>query len=169
MKLSRTLQLLPGLATIAVAALSPSAALAHVTDCPVCGLKVVQGTKSQDNEVVLRNGKKKIEYRCIYCALADAKKYEGDLIVYSPSETQVKPVIRRADGKWSVVKEQNGTLILEEGAVFLNDFKSHQKCAMLSRAFHSMAAFEKYAAANKALDAKALTLEEMVAAAGKHG
>ena len=51
-----------------------SRALAHEVPCPLCGLKVVQATKAQDNEVVLRFGKKRIEYRCVYCALADAKK-----------------------------------------------------------------------------------------------
>jgi hypothetical protein len=38
---------------------------------------------------------------------------------------------------------------------------------MLSRAFHTKAVFDKYVAANKVADAKALTLDEMVEAATK--
>lgn len=146
----------------------PAFAAAHEVPCPFCGLKVVQGTKTQDNEVVLRYGKKKIEYRCVYCALADAKRYDGDLIVYAPSEAVGKPVLlQRTAGKWSVVKEADGKLVPEEGVVFINDFKSHPKCAMLSRAFHTKAGFDKYTTDNRLKDAKALTLEEMVEAAEK--
>ena len=158
---------LSALATLGLFA-APSA-LAHDVPCPLCGLKVVQATKSQDNEVVLRFGKKRIEYRCATCVLTDAKKYDGDLIVYAPSETKGKPVIlQRTAGKWAAVKDEGGKLVPEEGAAFLNDFKSHAKCAMLSRAFHTKAGFDKYVAANKVADAKALSLDEMVAqAAGK--
>lgn len=155
------------LATLGLVAV-PSA-LAHPVPCPVCGLKLVEGTKTQDNEVVLRYGKKKIEYRCAYCAIADSKKYDGDIVIYAPSETKGKPVLlQRSAGKWSVVKEQGGKLVPEEGAVFLNDFKSHAKCAMLSRAFHTKEAFDKYVAANKVADAKALSLDEMVGASTKN-
>ncbi|RYG26108.1 hypothetical protein EON82_04560 [bacterium] len=146
----------------------PFVASAHDVPCPVCGLKVVQATKSLDNEVVLRYGRKKIEYRCVYCALADAKKYDGDLIVYAPSETKGKPVLlQRAAGKWSTVKEADGKLVPEEGVVFINDFKSHAKCAALSRAFHSKEALDKYVAENKVENAKALTLDEIVAVVSK--
>lgn len=146
----------------------PTFALAHEVPCPVCGLKVVQNTKTMDNEVVLRYGKKKIEYRCVYCAIADARKYDGDVIVYAPSEAKGKPVLlQRAAGKWSAVKEADGKLVPEEGVVFINDFKSHAKCAALSRAFHTKEAFDKYVAANKVTDAKALTLDQMVEVATK--
>jgi hypothetical protein len=155
---------------VALASLFASSAVyAHDVPCPLCGMKVVQATPTQDNEVVLRYGKKKIEYRCVYCAIADSKKYNGDLIVYAPSETKGKPVIlQRTAGKWSVVKDQDGKLVPEEDAVFINDFKSHAQCATLSRAFHTKSGFEKYATANKVTDSKALTLEEMVAAATKN-
>jgi hypothetical protein len=144
--------------------LSP-AALAHEVPCPLCGLKVVQATKTQDNEVVLRFGKKRIEYRCVYCALADAKKYDGDLFVYAPSETKGKPVIlSRAAGRWSVVKVEGERIVPAEGAVFLNAFDGHKECAALSRAFHSQAGFDAYKP--KAKDAKSLTLDEMLAKAG---
>lgn len=133
-------------------------AWAHEVPCPLCGLKVVQSTKDQDNEVVLRYGKKKIEYRCVYCVLVDAAKYEGDLYVYAPSETKGKPIILlRTEGKWAAVKDVDGKLVPEEGVVFLNDFSDHGKCALRSRAFRSKEALEKYAKG-----AKALTLEEML-------
>ena len=136
-------------------------ALAHDVPCPLCGLKVVQGTKTQDNEVVLRYGKKKIEYRCIYCVFADAKKYDGDLTVYAPSETKDKPVLlRREAGKWRAVKDVDGKLVPEDGVVFLNAFVSHKDCAALSRAFHTKAGFDAYKA--KAKDAQPLTLEAML-------
>lgn len=151
-------------AVVAVSALS-LAAFAHDVPCPLCGLKLVQATKTQDNEVVLRFGKKKIEYRCVYCALADAKKYDGDLFVYAPSETKGKPVIlQRAAGKWSVVKEADGKLVPEDGVVFLNAFKGHKECAGLSRAFHSKAGFDAYA--DKPKDAKPLDLAGMLEKAG---
>lgn len=156
---------------IAVASLAiPAAAMAHEVPCPLCGLKVVQNTKTQDNEVVLRYGKKKIEYRCVYCAIGDGKKYEGDLIVYAPSEKKGEPVLlQRTAGKWSVVKNEGGKLVPAEGVVFINDVRNHAKCAMLSRAFHSKEAFEKYAAENKVGDLKPLTLDELVAAIEKNG
>ena len=148
-----------------LALLLPPLALAHEVPCPLCGLKVVQGTKTQDNEVVLRFGKKRIEYRCVYCALADAKKYDGDLFVYAPSETKGKPVIlARAAGKWGVVESKDGDLVPKSGAVFLNAFESHKECAALSRAFHDRKGFDEYKP--KAKGAKPLTLDEMLAKAG---
>ena len=45
-------------------------AAAHETDCPYCKLKVVQDTKEMDNEVLLRYGNKRIEYRCVMCGRA---------------------------------------------------------------------------------------------------
>ena len=137
-------------------------ALAHEVPCPLCGLKVVQSTKKQDNEVVLRFGNKRIEYRCVYCALADAKKYDGDLFVYAPSETKGQPVIlRRKAGAWAVVRI-DGEEIVPAEAVFLNAFESHKGCAMLSRAYHTQAGFDKDAPKG----AKSLTLEAMLAKAG---
>lgn len=137
-------------------------AVAHEVPCPLCGMKVVQATKTQDNEVVLRFGKKRIEYRCVYCALADAKRYDGDLFVYAPSETKGKPVIlARQAGKWSVVKVEGEKLVPAEGAVFLNAFENHKDCAALSRAFHSQAGFDAYRTKGK--NAKPLTLDAFLA------
>ncbi len=128
-------------------------ASAHEADCPYCKLKVVQNTKTQDNEVVVKVGNKRIEYRCIYCVIKDQKRYKGDLVVYTPSEKVGEPVVlKRIDGKWTG----------PEGAVFLNTFKKHAQCAELSRAFSSAAALDKYVKENKVTDAKALSLAEFI-------
>jgi len=144
----------------------PAVAMAHEVPCPFCGMKVVQATKTQDNEVVLRFGKKKIEYRCVYCALADAGKYDGDLVVYAPSETKGKPVLlTRTSGRWAVVKEEEGKLAPEEGVVFLNSFTDHTQCATMSRAFHSKDGLNRYVKNDP--KAKALSLDEMLVAVAK--
>ncbi len=129
-------------------------ASAHEGDCPYCKLKLVQNTKDQDNEVVLKMGNKRIEYRCLFCVFKDQGRYKSDLVVYAPSEKVGEPVIlKRTAGKWSA----------PEGAVFLNTFKKHADCAALSRAFSSKEAFEKYVKANSVQEAKALTLEQFIA------
>ncbi len=130
-----------------------SIASAHEADCPYCKLKLVQNTKTQDNEVVVKVGNKRIEYRCLYCVIKDQKRYKGDLVVYSPSEKVGEPVVlKRTDGKWTG----------PEGAVFLNTFKKHAECAELSRAFSSKAAFDKYVNENKVTDARALSISEFI-------
>jgi len=134
---------------LSVAAVS----VAHEGDCPFCKLKLVQNTADQDNEVVLRFGNKKIEYRCIFCVFKDQKRYKGDLVVYAPSEKVGEPVIlKRTDGKWTA----------PEGVVFLNSFKKHVDCAALSRAFSSVAAYDAYVKKNDLKETKAFTLAEFV-------
>ena len=130
-----------------------ASAFAHEGDCPYCKLPLVQNTKEQDNEVVLKLGNKRIEYRCVYCVFKDQARYKGDLVVYAPSEKVGEPVVlKRTAGKW----------IAPEGAVFLNQFKKHAQCAELSRAFSSVKAMEAYAIKNKIADAKPLTLEQLL-------
>ncbi|MBL8115518.1 MAG: hypothetical protein JNK60_21735, partial [Acidobacteria bacterium] len=51
----------------------PIPARAHETKCPFCRKPVVQDTADLDNEVALKFGKKRIEYRCVLCAIAEAK------------------------------------------------------------------------------------------------
>jgi len=149
--MKQTLLTLVLLVTVAFGAVTP--AIAHEADCPYCKMKLVQNTKEMDNEVVVKIGNKRIEYRCIFCVLKDQKKFTGDLTVYAPSETVGKPVIlKRTAGKWSTL----------EGTVFLNAFKKHAECAELSRTFSSKAAFDKYVTKNEIANAKALTLEEML-------
>jgi hypothetical protein len=136
-----------------------SIASAHEADCPYCKLKLVQNTKELDNEVVVKVGNKRIEYRCLYCVIKDQKRYKGDLVVYSPSEKVGAPVIlKRTGGKWSA----------PEGAVFLSTFKKHKDCAALSRAFTNKAAFDSYIKKNPSEGAKALTLDQFLAEVAKN-
>jgi hypothetical protein len=127
--------------------------VAHETDCPYCKLPVLQNTEQLDNEVVVKFGNKRIEYRCIACVILDQKRYTGDLIVYAPSEKIGEPVvIKRIAGKWST----------SEGVVLINQFKKHADCAQLSRAFHSRNAFDAFVTKNQIVEPKALTLEQFL-------
>jgi hypothetical protein len=136
----------------------PSLASAHEGDCPYCKMKLVQNTKDQDNEVVVKFGNKRIEYRCVYCVVKDQGRYKADLVVYAPSEKVGEPVVmKRTAGKWSA----------PEGSVFLNTFTKHAQCAELSRAFSNRAAFDTYIKKNNVQNAKALTLEEFLALVAK--
>ena len=131
-------------------------ALAHEGKCPVCKLDVPQDTSTQDNEVALKSGRKRIEYRCVYCALTDSKSYTGDITILAPSDVQGKPVmLMRKDGKWSV---------MPENAVFVGQKVSHRSCQLGYRAFTSKAAFDAWVHKNHELlgDAKPLSLQEMV-------
>jgi hypothetical protein len=133
-----------------------SPALAHETDCPYCKLPVIQDTKEIDNEVVLRFGNKRIEYRCVMCAMAHAKKRTGDLTILAPSNVKGKPVvINRKDGKWS---SEPGT------ALFVFEKGSHSECQDRYRAVANKAEFDKYVAGKGAMlkDAKPITLAELV-------
>jgi hypothetical protein len=131
-------------------------AVVHEVPCQFCNLMVVQNTETQDNEVVLQFGNKKIEYRCVYCAISDSGRYRGDIVIYAPSEKVGAPVIiLRKEGKWATRSEQ---------AVFINMFKEHPQCAELSRAFHTREAFDAYVAKHKVENPKALKLDELVEA-----
>lgn len=133
-------------------------AMAHEGDCPYCKLKLVQNTKEQDNEVVLKAGNKRIEYRCMYCVIKDQNRYKGDLVVYAPSEKVGEPVVlKRTAGKWTA----------PEGAVFINTFTKHAQCAELSRAFSNQAAFDTYVKKHNVQNAKALKLDEFLAVVTK--
>ena len=150
--------------SVALAALTlgvisfPLPAFAHDTDCPYCKLKVVQDTREQDNEVVLRYGRKRIEYRCVFCALTEANKYKGDLTVLAPSEKKGLPIeILRTGDKWTA----------PEGTVFVAVKNSHKVCQTTYRAFTTRAAFAAHVQKNQDLlkDAKPLTLAEMLTVA----
>ena len=147
--IGHTLSILAVLGTMGIT----SIASAHDADCPYCKLKLKQATKKMDYEVVVKVGNKKVEYRCAYCAIADAKRYKSDLVVYMPSEKKGEPIIvKRKDGVWSA----------PEGAVFLNGFKKHADCADLSRAFTSKEAMAKYSTAMSVEDPKALDVDAFV-------
>lgn len=137
-------------------------ASAHETPCPYCKIKITQDTATQDNETVLRMGRKRIEYKCVYCALADANaKYKDtDVTILAPSEKKGQPVeITRTGGKWNA----------PEGTVFVGVKASHRICQVTYRAFTNKAGYDTYVAKNKAQlsEPKPLTLAEMVAVAAK--
>jgi hypothetical protein len=149
-----------GAALFAAAAILPAClpAFAHETKCPKCKMDVVQDTPAQDNEVALRYGRKRIEYRSVACALAEAKtEYKGDLTILAPSETKNKPVVlSRAKGAWSVVPET---------AVFVGEKTTgHPACHLAQRAFTNRAAFDAHVRANANLlaGAKPLSLAQIV-------
>jgi len=129
---------------------------AHEAKCPYCELEVVQDTPEQDNETAIQYGKKRIEYRCVFCALADAEKsYSGDLTVLAPSEIKGKPVLlARTGGVWSA----------PDSTVFVGKKVKHRHCQTAYRAFTTKAAFDRHVSNNKALlkEAKPITLVEMV-------
>lgn len=139
-----------------LAASAPRYVQAHEAECPHCELDVVQDTPEQDNETAIHYGKKRIEYRCVLCAIADAEKsYTGDLTVLAPSEIKGKPVqVARKSGKWSA----------PEGTVFVGKKVKHRYCETGYRAFTSKAAFDTHVKMNKVLlkDAQPLSLAEMV-------
>ena len=149
----------------AAALLAPFAtptAFAHVAPCPYCSMTITQDTDTQDNEVALRIGRKRIEYKCVYCALAEAQtEYQGDLTILAPSEKKGQPVaIARKDGKWTA----------PDGAAYvLNTPLKHKVCQEQARAFSSQEAAQKYLDANKNSlpSAKIVTLDELVKASGE--
>jgi hypothetical protein len=160
---SRRFWLAGTLATLlatSIGGLAGRPAMAHETTCPYCRLDVVQDTAQQDNEVPLKYGRKRIEYRCVYCALAQAKgEYKGDVTILAPSEIKGKPVvISRTGGKWSVTPETT---------VFSGQKVNHQQCQVGYRAFTNQAAFDAYAKKHQDLlkDATPLTISAMVEAA----
>jgi hypothetical protein len=135
-------------------------AAAHEGKCPICKLDVPQDTDKQDNEVALKSGRKRIEYRCVFCALSDSRSFTGDVTVLAPSDVKGKPVLlNRKEGKWSVMPETT---------VFVGQKVNHRQCQVGYRAFTSKTAFEKWVAANGELlkDARPLTLQQMLEVSG---
>lgn len=134
---------------------------AHEAKCPVCSLDVPQDTAAQDNETAIRAGRKRIEYRCVYCALHDAPTYKGDLTVLAPSDVKGKPVLLiRKDGNWS--SEPANVL-------FAGQKVGHENCQLGYRAFTGKPAFDAWVHKNHAVlgDAVPLTLPQMLVAAAK--
>jgi hypothetical protein len=138
-------------------AFAPVPVSAHDTKCPHCKLAVVQDTKAQDYEVALKFGRKRIEYRCVLCAIAQAKtEFEGDLSIVAPSEIKGQHVtLTRKDGKWSVSPETT---------VFIAHKVNHRECEIGDRALTKAAAFQPWVEAHKDLlaGAKMLNLAEMI-------
>ena len=156
--LTGALSALLSIGVIGVVETGLSPASADGAECPFCSLDVLPNTTKQDNETVLKQGRKQVKYRCVYCALADAgTEYKGDLTVIAPSEKRGKPVIlKRAKGKWSASPAS---------VVFVAQRVSHRHCQTGYRALTSKAAFAYYVKSNKKLlgDAKPLSLAQMLA------
>lgn len=156
MKKSSMQKLLNGALMLFLIASPVTTVFAHEAECPHCGLDIVQNTATQDNETALMYGKKRIEYRCILCAIADGdKSYKGDLTILAPSETKGKPIeITRKDGQWSA----------PEGTIFVGEKVKHKYCQTGYRAFRSQSAFDNHVKKNKVLlaDAKPIMLTELV-------
>ncbi len=143
------------LAPFAISFITPVAS-AHEAPCPFCSMPITQDTPTQDNEVALKIGRKRIEYKCVYCAVAEAKtEYKGDLTIYSPSEKKGEPVVlKRIDNKWST---------LPATAYFVsNESMKHRTCQVQARAFTTEKAAKDYA---KEKSLQALSLEQLIASA----
>lgn len=102
--------------------------MAHEAPCPYCGMAVTQDTPTQDNEVALKVGKKRIEYKCVFCALKEAAtEFKGDLAIMAPSEKKGEPIkLSRQGGQWSAVPDN---------VVFVAQKASHKICQQTYRAF----------------------------------
>ncbi len=123
------------LTTVLVPTLAVRPALAHSAPCPYCNMTVSDATAS-----VLRTGHKRIEYKCVYCALSQAQSEfpAGDLTVSAPSEKPGHPiVIKRTGGKWSASPAS---------ATFVSPAHiKHKMCQEQARAFTTKAAATKFA------------------------
>ena len=134
-------------------------ALAHVAPCPYCNLTITQDTPQLDNETVLKFGRKRVEYKCVYCALAEAQSdYQGDLTILAPSEKKGEPIkITRTGTTWAASAPD---------AVFAAGKGGHRVCHIIYRAFTNEGAFETWAKAHPEqfdANAKPLSLAQMVA------
>jgi hypothetical protein len=156
-RVSRRILFAGGLAAFIVGAgLGIAPAAAHEAKCPICKLDVPQDTPTQDNEVAVRSGRKRIEYRCVGCAFNDAKTYTADISILAPSDVKGKPILlTRTGGKWTAQPES---------PVFVAAKVPHLRCPLGYRAFTSKASFDAWVRRNHDVvgDAKALSLDQMV-------
>ena len=143
-------------ATIAVPTMSVLPALAHSAPCPYCNMAITQDTPTQDNETVMKYGRKRIEYKCVYCAVDEANtEYKtGDLTIAAPSEKKgAHVIIKRTGGKWSAPAT----------AAFVSTARRKHKVRQAqARAFTTKAAAQAYAKKN---GGDVLTLAQLVARA----
>lgn len=133
--------------TVSVPTLGLRRAFAHEAPCPYCNISV-----SDDTASVLNVGRKRIEYKCVYCALAEAQsEYKGDLKVTSPSEKKGQPVVlKRTSGGWSA---------LPASAFFVMPARlKHKICQAQARAFTTQAAATAFA---KSSGGEVLNLAQM--------
>lgn len=146
------------IATVAAFSLGLTGLL-HEADCPNCKLPLVQNNDDFDNEVVVRFGNKRIEYRSVYCVIKDQERYKVDLTVYAPSEKIGEPVVlKRVKGQWSA----------PEKAVFTLGTTKMSLCAQQSRAFTTVEGLETVREKLNLGDAKGIALAEFIDAVKKH-
>ena len=70
--------------------------------CPYCHEPVVKDY-TWDNSVSMVFKGKSTPYKCILCAVSDAKTVKGDLEIVACSDKKGQPVtLRRHQGKWAV-------------------------------------------------------------------
>lgn len=122
---------------LAFPTLNVQPAFAHEAPCPYCQMTVNDATAA-----VLRAGRKRVEYKCVYCALAEAKtEYQGDVAVSAPSEKAGKRVVlKRTGGKWTA---------LPATAYFVApQHIKHKVCQAQARAFTTRAAAQSFAKKN---------------------
>lgn len=142
------------LAAIAMSTLLASGplpiAFAHKADCPVCDMAIVE-----KEEVQMKVGGKNIAYRCVLCALAEAKSdyAKNDVSISAPSEKSTRVLIKRIKGKWSASPSS---------AVFLKAGK-HRTCPVGFHAFTNKAGAAAWAKKN-GFENKPLSLSQMIAA-----
>ncbi len=141
------------ISSVALPFLGLRPALAHQVDCPFCAMSITQDTPKQDNETTLKMGSKRLEYKCVYCALSEAKSEfpTGDLTINAPSEKTGKPVVlKRAGGKWSATPAT---------AFFVApEHIKHKSCNAQARAYTTKAAAQNAATTN---GGKAMTLAQL--------
>ena len=132
---------------------------AHASDakCPYCKLAVLDDSGEMDNRVTLTQGARRIEYRCVFCAIAKAKsEIKGNLTIIAPSEVKGRPVIiHRKDGIWSSAPAN---------AVFVAEKGNHRVCQLTYRAFTSPASLAAHVRKNQRLfkGARPVNLPAMV-------
>ncbi|HEY0073901.1 MAG TPA: hypothetical protein VGB77_07350 [Abditibacteriaceae bacterium] len=135
--------------------------VAHEAPCPRCAQTIAQDTKDQDNETVLKIGRKRIEYKCVFCALSEAQsEYKGDLVILAPSEKKGEPVkLDRTGGKWTASTD-NARFVTHP----IPQKGDHKVCHVMYRAFTSEDAAKAYIEKNKAHlpEAKPITLSQLL-------
>jgi hypothetical protein len=124
-------------------------AFAHKADCPVCDMAIVE-----KEEVRMKVGNNTHDYRCVLCAIAEAKgEYpKSDVTISAPSEKSTRITVKRVKGKWSASPAS---------AVFLKAGK-HRTCHLGYHAFTSKSALAAWAKKNN-LENTPLSLSQMVA------
>jgi hypothetical protein len=117
---------------------------------------VVEDTNRVDSQVQLERDGRKTAYRCVLCAIADAKADKKNVVIIAPSEKKGKPVtLTRTSGKWTVEPDTS---------IFVYAKGSHAECQVRYHAISSKAAFDSYVLNNPRVlnAAKTFSLEDLI-------